>query len=654
MNSEFLQFILIDLVKIFLLVNIILLSGKLTLFLLGKHYRNKFLHSLLELVYGLILVVSIFSFIKAGVKTINVILVIFIIYSLLIIPADPLKNKRMISWKGYFRTIFFIFTPFLLFLLIQLFRFEFFTANHIRLGFLDYSFYSDVSENFLINGIERIPNWYNSFSGQLFSYSTNPGPYHFFDLWLHSLVLYFSGLKGSFAFVLLSIPLTCSFVSYAFYCLIKSYAHKIKLLNSDTFSLPISILLTFSIGSFLLFRIGYNETPFIYPKLFITYILMIVTLLLIFDNLILEALLYILLLPLFNIICLPFSVGTCLLLCLYLLFIKNEKGISLRLLLSTVILLLLLFLFYYIIFPSSKESLSLVDNHFWSNFPKSTYTLFRGYLAPVWIYYLPLVFSILILLYEHLVIKKKQLNNLIILLFCSGLTISYLLTAYMQHVDSFQFVSNLVNPLATIISVLLIIQLFPFNNWIKKLVLLLFFVQLGLSFYYYVFNEKSKYFAGVAYSNSFLSQIKHDFKVSNKLGCYIKPVSAYSALFSLNPNISRFSAIFDVQDNGFMQVSLSIPFNDTIPLEIREHAYVKASPFYKYHQALTKKGIHLSDDDLRLSFVKYFKLEYLVLEPGAVLPVNFKPLIKDSFHDDDSGVTVITLSNSLLNLMVIP
>lgn len=634
-------FLVVDLFKILPLVALFQVIGKFFYSNWTISFDDLYVKGVIELIFGFFLSVVFYSIITANGKTINSLILLILVWHYIGHKIEPNFAVREYFKKQDAIIILHFILSLIVFFLIQLWRHDFFNNESIKLGWGDIGFYSNLSEQLLQTGIEKVPNWFHFFNSPNIQYSSNPVPYHFFDLWINTILLNISSNSGVFVYIFIFIPFITSLVSVSFIALINKLSQ--NKLNHFIY-LAIAVLFTFYVGKLPFKEGGVVDNLLNFPKVFVFYLNMVLFVL--FHKMKQRNSAYFLLAItcFMNVIYLP---TICVLLAILFLFDnffnRNKNFISLALL---VFLTIGFIVFFKVIFPLHDEYKITSSNSLESYLRNGFTYYFRGSLARVWFFYFPL--SLFIFFQLFYAIKNKSFSfftEWIIVAFFSLHLVSLFFTSFFPHVEAFQFNSSVLNPLATIATLVVLVRSIDASKFISSKIIILFVViQAIYSFIFIVFTKDGLIVTGrTNYSKQFLEEISQ-YKFTNKLGGFIIDTSILKSNFwSNNPNLSHYTSVMDVKDNGFAEVSLSVPIKET-EIQFQEmKGYILNSPLYKF--AANKQILHgeLDQNSLIIDFIKEYKIAYVIIEPKVNVPRYLQERSTRIITDSLSNLRIVCL-----------
>jgi hypothetical protein len=639
-------FLLFDAVKIAPLLFVFLLIGKFLYGNLNIRHTDSFSKTFIEIFFGFILTVAGYAIIKTGGKSILSLFFLLLTAQYFVLKIKPdiffirKINKTDMAALGLLMLFF------ILFFVVQLYRYDYFNRQIVNLGWGDYGFYSDLAENLNIYGLEQTPNWYFNFNSSYVSYNLNPVPYHYFEIWTQAFLLFFSSAKGIFVFIYIFTPFVGMMVSGSFLLLAYSSLKKdIKLKN--VLIIFTAFIFTFFVGKIPFKLGGLEDNSIFYPRVYL-FISLIIFFIVFYKNQLKNAgLFFIGLISFLNILYVPTTASVIILLALFQFFVLKQKKRAICTFILGISVAIGSLIFYFVLFKT-KSSVGINTDSF---FPLKDYILrglryfFRLNIMRLWFFNLPLTIFVVYYLFTKLKNKSYDIfRNEIIFLAVFLELVSLFLASFFPHFESGTFNSIVLNPLVGIFTFIAIFHLISAEKApVRKIILSLLYAQAIYSAIFVIFNLSSGSYIGNSFNRHFMNELAKE-KISNKTGAFITDTSRFKeSIFANNTNLSWFTSVFDVIGNGHAQVSLSAPINqDSIPFkEIK--AYVMHSPMFKYGDAKRQENSGISRKEVDIQFVKDFGIEYIVVYPGAAIPEYITPLIKKIIADDVSGLKILFL-----------
>lgn len=642
--------LLIDILKTPIILMLLYLIGK-TFYFFPYIHNNGYAQKFLFLTTGLIISIFIYSIVLTSGKTINSIgLILIIIY--LIWKRRPYFSFNIS--KIYLKEIKFILLlsafAFIV-MLIQFYRTDFFNEEKIRLGWIDYKFYSDIAY-YLTKGFpESTTNWTSYFNSTLIETSNKPNPYHYFELWMHSLVLLLSKSKGVIAFMFFTIPLICTLVFASFLGLITVFNKK---------RLPFILTFFFAFtGTFFVTALpfktgGLYDNPFFYPRVLMFYISIISFIILLKNGYKEAAILIFVLLPIYNILYAPTVLTSVFLLSL--LYYFQDKDLSSFKFGATlsIISVVLIILFYMFLFKTKASSYLVSESIQFATVNTFIYSFFRLYIFRLWFFALPLTIFIIA---NYIAIKPMGnfvsiIHNKKIFTIASLFFVAIFFLSIITHLERGTIGSIVLNPLFSTLSIIAIIKCYENINQLKyALTGVLLIVQFSYSLIYSISLLPSNItYSGEYYSRDFIIKSRGIIlQIDNKIGGQIQNTQLHKEnVFFNSPHMPRHASFFDCTRNGFVQTSLSTP-KDLDSVRYKEiHGYIANAPFYKFTQSLKQNGLFTSLEEAQIEFIKKHKIEYLIIEPGADITKSLGQIIQKRIIDNESGHTFALINKHFI------
>jgi hypothetical protein len=234
-------------------------------------------------------------------------------------------------------------------------------------------------------------------------------------------------------------------------------------------------------------------------------------------------------------------------------------------------------------------------------------------------------------------LKNEILISAILFYFFSSL-----FAVSVPHLERGTIGSIVINPLFAILSLYSVSYLIRNNKTIVSYLILCLIVSQALYSAYYNIRRN----VGISYSTQFITNLKDNFNVKNKVGASIKYISIENEnIFQYHPTTCQYTNVFDILGNGYVTSIISVPLSTTnCPEEMIP--YIKHAPFYKFGNY---KRLHEGIEDIgeiQKQFLQEYNIEYVLVEPGAQVPTSIQPLIIKTFLDDISGLKVLILTKT--------
>lgn len=634
--------LLLDVLRIQFCIFLVYLIGKFFYKNLSDGYNNPFVSTFIYIFFGTSILVCFFSLIITKGVTINLIVLALLCIHYRTLKIRPsLKNITSISFieiaiLGVASVVF------CLLVFYQLLQYDFFNNNSMRLGWGDFAFYSDQSENLLQSGNEGLNSWFIYFH-DLNVYTKSPSIYHYFDLWLNSILLKICTTKGVYLYIYLFIPLVGSFVFLGFYAINNIYFPK-KAFQHYFFFAVISFLFLFFIGIIPVKNIVMMPTIFSTPKVFVFYLIIFLIIIFYFINLTSSIKYFLCLIGVFNPVYLPIILLTGLGYYLWNIFI-SKKNIHIKYICVYVFTILFFLIFYLFLFKDnshfseSRQALKL------EMIIKGIKLFFRGYLFRYPFYYVPLF---LFLISQFVVKRSKILNNELFIIFLLFYFVSLILTCFFPHIEAFSFNYLVANPLFSILSFWALTYTYKEhrNNIIlNKIIASMLFVQMFGSFLLVSFSKNTylSYVGESSIGKVFLNKIKSE-TYKNNVGGYLEDTSNFKKdIWNIRPCFSWYSGILDIKDNGFYQTSLStyvddnsVPFKELLPI-------VHRAPLYNFYRQRFRSFEGKTKQVLLKEFIEHYNLGYVIVPPNAPHYSFLDSICRVKLVDSVSGISVFII-----------
>lgn len=555
----------------------------------------------------LCLVISTFAISKTTFNTVLLPIPIYLFFYF----KNTLSRTQNPNWNNYFIIILFstiVITSYSIHLIYS------FDPNYIK--FLDGdSYYSTKIADFINTfGVETAATDYFSIS------TIYPEPYHYFEIWLCTVLSNIFGIRTDFVMTLIVYPLFCILGNIAIY---ETYHHKFHSINKYLFlflicSIPFYFGFEFLYPKFILSSDVYSMSLVSTHKLSVIYYFVSISILNISHKNYKNLLLTLMIASLGFGSTIPGFAFMVLLVSIYLIYLKKIKYPSVLFYFTSFIYIII---FYYFNYPSN-----LAENIPTINFVKYFKTLINIQIGGTFQY---AIISVSLLIISYFIYRKKyfQINNMIFstMLFLVLLPICGLMGWAIMHpinVDSIQFYANILIPVFAIIlfiSAIILIQLTS-NN--KIVVIILIFLSI------------------MAYSVNYKNLPQTNFITAKKYITVKEFIGNYNGFFvGQNNNISDFMELFPYGDQDTQYMTTIVhpyiyrnmavnPFTGEVDYDAA--IYIKSLPYYKYAQ---KNNFA---PNLELKFVKEYKIKFFMAGKKSILPQNLKPFVTDSLVLSDN------------------
>lgn len=582
-----------------------------------------------NILFGDVIILTIYSIIKARFETINIIFILLLIVILIIrkfyakpTVSSPSQQEILPGRYNVLIWSLIILLPFVI-RAIVFYNYEYHLPN---IPHYDHQHYMNIAETINKTGKE------NFFTAKniLFEQYRAVSPYRYHDIWLTSLLIelkYFSAIS-IYNIIVSSFTILLSLLG--FIALFEMY-RKVS-------ALMVVLSTLFLFTGFAYFNIGSifidTQNPVEYQKLGISYALFIAAILFYKKDMLLIMALPVGLLLIFSAASLPVILCVCVILLIA--FLRRRLSFKQAFLLAApyVIVLGAFVIFYKTFgFKDLGTSFSLPDI-------KTILFALKGLtiktIARFWFLILWLIIAFVVNKNVFVTIKKKQqifLLSLFIIAFCIGFQ------AIMVNIgDPNQFATNNTIPLLHILLYLLVV--ITVLNWEQRKILnktmAVFIVLFLFASFYLTFQNKKGFYRPdkiSKYSKGYLDEVASAIQnVHNKIGVYWVDTSYYVNANKMKEFFIRPGEYLKILGNDFDLVSLSA---DLIP-DSKNPSVI----YNKSHSAIMifqQEHKELSMTDLKLEFIKKYQIEYMILGKDAVLPAAIDSLIVKRITDSKSG-----------------
>ena len=642
---------------VIILIFVFYILGNLLFRIIKIHFNTIFTQIFFSVFAGLIIAVCTVSIVKTTLNTINIFFIILFFLFLYEIRIIQKKSQLIIisDEKKTFWGVFLI----LFFTTLLIFTWNFFISAK-EFNIPDHIFYGKISSYIYLTGQENLNYVLNIYDSKYHGAT----PYHYFELWLNSILNLFR-LELSLTNIILGTP-SILISLFVFGSLSLTEHYKIK--SSVGFILAISSI--FVSGFILPF---FEKWPFIndfiyvssslpihnLSKFSVSYLFLIGFIILWikgFKNL---GLIFILGLSLACFAALPGIIIGYFIFFIFNLFTKwIDLSASKRVFVYYIFLTLGILLFYYfnktnnvIESTTTKGILNIFTNLLELSNLKTRVNILAGSFIKLGILYLPMVALFFILIKLKLLNFEKEITIVISVFILGGLlawTISY------REPNAVQALYMLLKGF-NIISFLLIVLLFKINKEVKLNAIPILLCAY-IAVYLFIFNQqvflKIENLNGASINdsvkNNYLQQISTYLQKNDKAcGAYIKSVSDYNDFYSKAQYFSILGGYLSRFNNYSTTISISdfdIPIDSTNLLTIeRDLTLVKAGFFYQFVLEQKSKNKFLSIEHSQLDFIKKFKFKFLIVSPTAQVPALLKKYSK-TLCTDASGERFIILN----------
>jgi len=610
---------------------------------LNKDYISSNVSGLLAIFTGLLLSISLYALIATKGNSIFFLPLLILLYFL--ISRSRLENFNLPKLKSVLAPTAIFSMFFIILSLIQLFRLDFFNSTFVRLGKMDYGYYSDMAEYISISGIEHPSSWYTLFRDEYVNYSLTPLPYHYFELYIHAIFLQFCPLKGILVFNFITIPFISSLAFIGFYTI----ARCVDITQPKYISILLSALFVFYVGMIPFKYGGWMDSVFLYPRT-ISFILpfQLFTALMISKRQ-QDAIVFLSFIPLFHILTAPTIFTVVGLYVLYLMLYKKSYLEGVESAIIVFVSAIGILLFYFHINKGSEDVLGggLV---FFSEIKEIFYYFTRRYLFRVILYFFP--FTLAILIFRKKILQVLSEHNLHTYVFFISFLIlfSMILSSSIDHMEAYSF-SNVI--ITSSISVTLFVLLIAILNKNKSVLGKIWISILLFSSVYYcgislIYNKWNNRNFGKSFDLEYLTKLKPIIlSIQNPIGGQILNEEYFiSSPWGNNHHISRNTSYTDFYKEGMIQISLSTPEElSKIPFpEI--HGSISLSPFFRYVQSQKLKNEFNSMEQSQIAFIKKYNIEYVIVQEGGKISNLLESKIARKIEDENSKQIFLLIDKS--------
>lgn len=617
---------------------------------------NKKIDKAIYLTLSLITFVSIFAVFKSSLQTVlfPCLLIIFLILKNLY-KVRKNNSEYIDDTRFFFSITIFFYILFSAFYYILLYSESGFV---ISISSNDNVFNSQLANFLSTTGIESL-NWnYNNLD------KAYVNPYHYFESWLTAITISITNLNAYISTLIIVLPILNTIGAICFYSLIKKFI-------KNKFYLCFSFLIVFISGFYLFNGFGLDffkysakfslngvELPWAL-KLSVLYPIYICFFIFLKQFDIKNSLLFLLFLPIVNIVT---SVSV---FCTYLIFIfyasrqkkyKLEYNHKILYFVLPIIVFFYIFLFYHIGSPNSNNinGLPALDygKLFNSIFSKTRVIIITEYLIYFFVLYSPFIFLFFMLFKKIIQLRKSiftktTLSFVILIVLFSFLTSMLLWDEFTgQH---FLFLNIL--PLINIFSTLILFYFLNFNLN-KNFRLTAFFILMVFTFIFVgksinKINNLNESFSE-KYDPKFISELKTYLNSGPKKGVIYEDLSLYSSprvpSAKFNPYVfTNGSFIFGLSSD--VQLS-SINYNEINNVS-SEVNFIKTfylnDPFVNF---LNENDFELSSSSnkYKMSYITENKIDFILNAPGLKIDTVFEQIIETEIINPIDNSTIYILN----------
>ncbi len=520
---------------------------------------------------------------------------------------------------------------------IQLFRNDYFNADIVYTGFIDFGIYSTVTEYLKITGVEVSSPWY-----PLFDVSADGlvKPYHYMDLWGKGLLLDISGKSPVDDHIYSWVPL----VGAMFFPGLKSVFNTVYRGNAwpgIAFSAAFSALFVHMYIDGVRWSDAFGWNLFLFPKILpFSFGLAMWSLCCLWevDWLDVFALSVIML---SNILLAP-VIGLAFFLFYLLRYVLvRDRGdlYKIALLAATAVLI---FLFYQVwgTFKSSSDTTSPLGPEgyaFW--FIK----LLAASQVKYYLFFSPViaVFALAVAGWLPARFEERMVMFAFLAVSFSG---SIVHAVFNDNVETFQFTGMTHAPGIQVFAlVALAILLNSHSTGRRKWIIGFLAVVIGLQLAFGAFQSlKSIHSRFNSYSVEFIEHTKRVLEGKNRIGvAVIYPPR--SITYSADPRICYACNFLKKIGNHYWTNQISIPEDmNHLPYPERKTA-IALSPFYRFKEQMRQNDPAYSFEKAQMEFINRYEVDFLVLEKDATPPRWLPPCTEQLIEDPESGTVLFIL-----------
>ena len=630
---------------------------------LKRFFQNKHASVFASLVLGIILTVTVFSIIITGFKTINLGFLLLFSFSFWELRKWPVVNKEKKNEQ------FFTFKRFLGFAVAYLIFFTWEAIFLFKPGEFslvlphsDFIFSSNISESLLKQGNENFfmeGNFYNS----AYQYMI---PYHYFEIWLNSFVVYFTGTNNLVTFMLCSFPVLYFTAWMGIVSLFEQFIDKIT-----TKEYILSFLLLFAGGLIIYLA----KSDFFYnlhtlapiPMEFATrkyipfYIFIIAGLLFMINKKMAPGMLVILSLSLVSITAFPpIFAGFTLFFLVNIFFKWVDKQTVLRLVfyLLGITAFITLTYFYFnrssfgLVFTDQKNG--ILTKVLSAGHLKIFFHVLVGAPVQTVVLYLPFLILSYFVLRKMKFLKWGKEYLVPFYIFLSIIIASLFIWAFlwdMTNAAGFYASSLCYLNILIIFSFILYYKRIqhnpaPFKHFFLVGFILFLFLRLGLAGYYNWGQTKGN---AALYSDQYLKKVGDIAKKENlnPYGVFIMNYNDKN-LFTRNTFFIRLGQYLKFIPQMNLATNIGIlntpPSADSL-WKKQELGLIQFSVFYQFVEDQKKNNQFTSIDQSQLDFIDQFHINYLITDKDTKLSPLLQKRIKTEITDERSGERFILLNS---------
>lgn len=595
---------------VFILLCYLIGSG-FNLFLIPPR-KNYYFECLENIFWGLILLVSFFSVVITRFHTINVIIVLFIVYWIMTNRNKKVQGRRFFDRRALLLALL-ASVVFVVLQVVFLFRFKNILSGNFDiqypdlLGFPDFAFYADAADSMLRYGLEGVG--IDLFERKPASFYNVP--YHYFDLWINSLLQYVFPFSKATVFTFLFKPFayTLSFLSVA------TVMNEIKKVNYF-WTFIFSFLLLFPLTGLRYSAVLPNTTIIEFPKLLISYVCVALSICYFKNGELRNGFVVACLMPVCNVLAAPPVLLTVFLIGVFLL--RRNRGLAVEAMLISVFTLIAIVLFYLfagnIYFYSSTHNDKFIYHKIARVRPAEVdiWYQYTGYVLRFSFLSLAIIFALNFRPVIVFLKKEKKLLLSLIMVYVLGLLLSWAGSSY--HADGAQMKFFPADILPYFVLALLMPVILSAKNLYKKTVSVSLLIA---AFSYSLF---------AIYHRQFPYQYAMSVAFKKDVNSILPPHSTVAFVYNdenlLRPYAYKQSVVYEglhfplELPGNIKMVSLCSPLSaDSIAYKtLVQPSEIINSPFYRFVQQrrLASADKHWYEH----AFLVHYNIRYLVLDKG--------------------------------------
>lgn len=587
---------------------------------------NPYLVALEKFFFGLLAIIVFFAVYITGFKTVMICVIPVLIYLF----ATRTQKRSLGFSRGEVVPLLLGLLSLLIFIGIQFIRNDFFDPGQIVFSLDDYGYYGDTAAKMIVYGLEGKD--FNEINGVIDAGSRLP--YHYFDLWVNGFIQTVLNMSKLHAYLYVFTPIAMMLVQLSIMAVLNGYLKKIYLLFIASF------LLVFLMGAAPFKGIVFPNA-LLQVRTFFTYILLAIFICYYRDGRYARACAVVCMAAIFNILSAPPVFSACFLTGVYLYWQKRKQA-GIHFMLISVLVCVSIVAFY--TFLGSFDNVVNREMSLSSYIMSVLQVLFRDTLMRVWYFYLPVLFTIILLFKTFRTFIVKEIDLLVPLFLFCGLSIFFSALLYF-NIDG-SSIGLFPAPAAICFLVILWIAYALKSEVVKgtkKMLVLAVMLLLLINNIVFCFRIDNTY-AYYRVSKEFIESIDQ----------YVKPRDKISYIYSrakLNSNPWTY--------NSFVCHGLHFPFlinkelslissSEPIGLEGIEKKtsmppqIIEMGAFYKYAQDKKSQSLF----EIRKSFFKDYHIKYVILDRSMEHPEIYDAITERKIKDPSSGYSFLVLKET--------